>query len=65
MQITLISFDRFITFHNLVLSGASPPESPSITETSINYIQLDLDNAGKFRYVFEKAGNFGFLFHKY
>jgi len=24
--------------------GASPPESPSITETSINYIQLDLDN---------------------
>jgi len=25
--------------------GASPPESPSITETSINYIQLDLDNA--------------------
>ena len=55
--------DRFITFHNLVLPGASPPESPSITETSINYIQLDLDNAGKFRYVFDEAGNFGFLFH--
>ena len=30
----------------LALSGASPPESPSITETSINYIQLDLDNTG-------------------
>ena len=32
----------------LLYSGASPPESPSITEGSINYIQLDLDNTGSF-----------------
>ena len=35
----------------LTLSGASPPESPSITETSINYIQLDLDNTGWFGFL--------------